>query len=539
MWVVLVVIFPSLVSGLDATLEQEGGQFEAKTAFYAFALNARPLRVTALQWDPEGKGQYEPVVQGQKPNTPWVNSLFVGIRQYTDTLAGDAKSLNWDPAGKTLTVRDIYLTDDLKGDWAFTFTEDTIVHQITWKARKEMAVKNVGHQWTGGAALGVRGTPIVGDKPDFPGKIYLGPAIGIGPGMEMALENKGFSASGIYAHPHGVVFQNLGPLSQGGTLPQGSSDGGKWTLSASLLPAAKDHNSFAEFHHPGHYMKDHHIEKVGNTYHLIYNVGTNNLLGWTHEGQEDTFGHATSTDLMQWTVKEPVFHKIPGGWEGATISAPSILPVKGRFVMAYTGFASHPKGHEQMGIAYSDDLLSWKREAANPVMSASQLPWLKVNEERGSNFRDPHIIAYKDGFIAYNTIQFIDRRDVRKRHLGGISMTFSKDLIHWEDRGMAYEPIRGIPESCCVWRRDDWYYLITSISGATLRRSRDPLSNSWEELPWRLPTPAYYGAYEVFNGKERDVLSAFFHKQPLNFLQLWHVDYDADGVPYVEGCPEL
>ena len=103
-----------------------------------------------------------------------------------------------------------------------------------------------------------------------------------------------------------------------------------------------------------------------------------------------------------------------GSWEKSCIYQPWLVEEGGKF---YDFYNAAREGIEQSGVAFSDDLLSWKRYTGNPVIR---------NRPGGYDERfasDPKVYRYGDH---WTMIYFGVGR-------GGahIMAAFSRDLLHW------------------------------------------------------------------------------------------------------------
>jgi hypothetical protein len=113
-------------------------------------------------------------------------------------------------------------------------------------------------------------------------------------------------------------------------------------------------------------------------------------------------GHAVSTDLRNWTELPDALEPGPeGSWDDMSTWTGSVIRAGGTWHLFYTGISHAEKGLEQrIGHAVSDDLITWTKDAANPVLEADgrfyeQLdtdvwpdlswrdPWVYWNEETG------------------------------------------------------------------------------------------------------------------------------------------------------------
>jgi predicted GH43/DUF377 family glycosyl hydrolase len=131
-------------------------------------------------------------------------------------------------------------------------------------------------------------------------------------------------------------------------------------------------------------------------------------------------GVASSTDGMAWqrAKDEPILsvHQADcGPWEKDCIYQPWLVEHGGRFHNFYNAANGHI---EQLGLAFSDDLLTWKRYAHNPVIRNG--PKGSYNERFSSDgkvFRDgDHWVCFFFG-VGQNGAH--------------IMAAFSRDLLHW------------------------------------------------------------------------------------------------------------
>jgi hypothetical protein len=147
-----------------------------------------------------------------------------------------------------------------------------------------------------------------------------------------------------------------------------------------------------------------------------------------YPGNEIYFGHASTRTFLEWDVHDPVLLIRPGTWEGAHVWAPNVLEIAGRFVMAYTGVNDGLS--QDIGIATSDDLLTWTRSERNPLRLCSRAPWAFWRADGIASCRDPHLVV-SDGAVwmcyTANT----------REGASCIALARARDasLAAWEDRG--------------------------------------------------------------------------------------------------------
>ena len=131
----------------------------------------------------------------------------------------------------------------------------------------------------------------------------------------------------------------------------------------------------------------------GDEVHLFYlamRVGNN---------QHRLIGHALSTDWLHWTELPHIdLAGALGTWDAGRVGTGHIfLGRDGRFYLAYTGRIDP---QEDIGLAVSDDLVSWKKVGTEPVWpQALAAPYETDFRERGvpQAWRDPFVLDLPDG----------------------------------------------------------------------------------------------------------------------------------------------
>ena len=178
------------------------------------------------------------------------------------------------------------------------------------------------------------------------------------------------------------------------------------------------------------------------------------LFGITHEepaspADEDNFAHATSDVLLRegW-VKHPFALTVAGDapWREAHLWAPHVIPHDGRYYMYYCAGGAD-SAHYRIHLATSEDLFSWTRHPANPMLVD------------GFDARDPFILPDGEGWRMYYTATSDPEGG---NHI--VACVKSSDLIHWGKRTVVFtDPTVGTwggpTESPFVVRRGQKYYL--------------------------------------------------------------------------------
>lgn len=496
--------------------------FTYTSPWYQLTLQRDPARIVAINWDVDGEGNHTPVVIEEIATTQWISSLFVGIGWFTNNPAGAASQLVEVSPGEAL-LQDIAIVPGLTADWRFICSEQSFEHEITWKVSSRIDdIYDLGHQmvslWLTTAGDDTQDVRL-GDTPGFGvyTQIYnddIAYRMTPVPGSTQMTANR-------YIFANGIVWQNMfvgGP----NFLDPGTYDGGRWVCTAMPVREAGLQDwpySIGQFENSGEYMKDFFFLKDGETWHLFYNVGAAGYeQNWQDPGNEDAFGHATSTDLNDWTIHERVIQKIPGSWEGATVSAPSILRTTDTWSMIYTGFDDFYA--ERVGLATSPDLFDWTRHPGNPLYEGPD--WTNWQAGQWADCRDAHIIRVDDHYLMYTMVY-------HQNGQGAIAIARSDDLVNWIDLGPAVL-VTGAPESPTVFERNGRYYMLLSSTGAGVYTSTDPELNGWDPLDMELP-PGYFG-WEVQYDEGRWVIAAFKWIILGNYIRFWDLAFDGE-MPFI------
>lgn len=192
---------------------------------------------------------------------------------------------------------------------------------------------------------------------------------------------------------------------------------------------------------------------------------------------------------------------------------------KGTYYMVYTGFDDRWLGKQTVGLATSKDLFDWKRCPENPVYTAPE--WAMRNPTGWEDCRDSHILRYGGQFLMFSMVTTADGK-------GAIALASSDDAIRWKDLGPALITFTT-PESPRVFEHDGTYYMFaTSGHGKVLCKTKDPMSNRWEEVPFDWPPDGLWSGWEIVEDKGRLIFSAFKWEMNGNFIRFWEVEWDGE-----------
>jgi beta-1,2-mannosidase len=158
-------------------------------------------------------------------------------------------------------------------------------------------------------------------------------------------------------------------------------------------------------------VEDPRLVKFGDTYYLTY-TGYN-----TKDAQ---LCLATSPDLIHWDREGVILPAYKGNWNTGWTKSGAIVPEKidGKYWMYFLG--TTPDKNDQMGLAYSTDLIHWTEATKSPVLPRRPGQFDSRVVEPGpppTLTSDGIALIYNgaDDKLVYRTgIAIFDRRDPRK-----------------------------------------------------------------------------------------------------------------------------
>lgn len=184
-------------------------------------------------------------------------------------------------------------------------------------------------------------------------------------------------------------------------------------------------------------------------------------------GHEVFFGHASTENFFEWEVHDPVLWVQPGTWEEAHVWAPSVLKVGDEYLMCYTGLNRHLS--QDLGLASSRDLFSWRRWETNPISPLRNAAWAAWWPDDICSCRDPYLFRHEERFWVLFTAN-------TREGASCLALASTTDLRHWQDHGpilvgpaTGYEPRlwgghpQGSLESACmIRRRGRWFLMVNA-----------------------------------------------------------------------------
>ncbi len=240
------------------------------------------------------------------------------------------------------------------------------------------------------------------------------------------------------------------------------------------------------FMEPGLIAADHAILVTDGDYHLIYTVGIQGQ-GWGQPGNMIDFGHASSSDLVHWTVHPRLLSTAAPGWKERNVWAPHIMSsFTGDHLIFFTGVDSSIV--QQIGISVSPDLFTWEDYPDNPIYHPDTT-WALWQPGQWSNCRDPFVARLTQGFqfamltTASTKPGYLGMPDSR----GAVSLAFAPGFnpSAWQDAGqpLFINDSYRVLESTYMTERNGIHYLFYNeqgIPGVHYMTSSQQFSN-WDK----------------------------------------------------------
>ena len=151
---------------------------------------------------------------------------------------------------------------------------------------------------------------------------------------------------------------------------------------------------------PDKWLWDFWVVRSGADYHLFYLQAPRALGDPEHRHWHVSIGHAVSQDLRRWSVLPDALGPGPAGsWDDYTTWTGSVFPHDGGWAMLYTGTSRREGGQVQrIGLALSDDLLTWRRHPHNPVLTADHRLYEALDRDvwHEEAWRDPWVFRHPE-----------------------------------------------------------------------------------------------------------------------------------------------
>ena len=186
--------------------------------------------------------------------------------------------------------------------------------------------------------------------------------------------------------------------------------------------------------HADNQVWDFALVRDAGTYHAFYHTIPQQV---GHPAAADTIWHAVSDDLVRWQRLGAALTVGPDWYDAEAMWAPDVVfdDATGRWAMLYTGVTANMV--QRACLAWSDDLATWTKSAANPVFAPDSTVYHWAPSQAWSSFRDPFV--YRDGgqWVMLSTAGLRNEGGSPAR-FGIVHKAVSPDLESWTDAGPFY-----------------------------------------------------------------------------------------------------
>lgn len=186
---------------------------------------------------------------------------------------------------------------------------------------------------------------------------------------------------------------------------------------------------------PDHWVWDSWYVQDDGTHHVFFLRASRALLDPDLRHHRASVGHATSTNLKHWALQADALTASDGPafddlaiWTGSTVRGND-----GRWYMFYTGISRlHGSRQQAIGLATSEDLLSWRRHSEMPVLTPDERWYQTAPDETWpeATWRDPWVYPDPDGTTWHMLITARGRRGPADER-GVVGHAISNNLITW------------------------------------------------------------------------------------------------------------
>lgn len=284
------------------------------------------------------------------------------------------------------------------------------------------------------------------------------------------------------------------------------------------------------FCEPGGAAVDHSFIEKDGVMHLFYN---RDWIGFEWDTRPvDTVGHATSTDLIHWTIHAPCLACDINLPESYQVWSPGVTEKDGVYYMYYT--AVNINVAQSICVASSTDLFNWVKYPGNPVVKPG--PWGYWDENHWSDCRDSMVFVDDDGtaYMYYCTA----KRNEEGILQNAVGIASSSDMFNWKDEGAYHFDIcKASLESPYLIKHDGKYYLFyTNCGRGTSYAVSDNPVSGWKSLGMLMERENQEGtAYvpscaEVFNYKGKWYISCAERQIGCEqYIEIFEFIWNADG----------
>ena len=243
--------------------------------------------------------------------------------------------------------------------------------------------------------------------------------------------------------------------------------------------------------HPNNIIGDAWFYAEGDVAHAYYLTCASDIPAHTAWD----IGHASSTNLIEWTVHDLALRRGEvGSWDETLATGTTVKTPQG-YAMAYTS-----SGNAETGMAWSSDLFTWTRHVGNPTTFCDGHYYEAMSSglRQALHWRDPFVF-YHGGL--WHQIVCASRSNAADGSRGTVGWAVSDDLKTWT----VLPPPEIFPfsqEMECpqIYHRGGHFYLVFSAFPQLLlpgARSLIEANGEWADvlssLPWNLDPAVNHG----------------------------------------------
>jgi beta-fructofuranosidase len=221
------------------------------------------------------------------------------------------------------------------------------------------------------------------------------------------------------------------------------------------------------------------LTRAGDDFHLFF-LQADCQLSASERDQQAHIGHAVSTNLRDWTLRPPALRPSrgnPDAPDSLALGPGCVIHEHKLWYMFYTGTSQVERGLvERVCLATSEDLTSWTKSGANPVLEVDETWYegLHPSHWPHSCWRSPWVTKDTRSNRFHMLLASRSNRGAPEGR-GAIGQAWSDNLIDWNPLPAFLEPGQfgelAAPQIATI---DNRYYLFCSA----LARPSAPLPRS-------------------------------------------------------------
>jgi beta-fructofuranosidase len=188
---------------------------------------------------------------------------------------------------------------------------------------------------------------------------------------------------------------------------------------------------------PDDWVWDSWVADDGELYHLFFLKAPRALGDPARRHTAATVGHATSLDLVRWTLHDDALSPVAGRWDDLAIWTGSVQRGDDGLWRFYYSALSTSRGlgtaDQRIGVAQSNDLFSWRRVGDTPLIGPAARWYRTLSRHPGLSctWRDPFVFADPDG-EGWHMLITARAGAVPRLRSGVLAHARSADLLSWE-----------------------------------------------------------------------------------------------------------